>query len=287
MEDSQTKISTFGEMSKSEFQRFSDFIHHEAGIQLPPHKKTLLEGRLIKRMRALGIGSFSKYAEFIFSPQGQMSELPHMIDAITTNKTEFFREPDHFSYLVDNVLPMLKRDRELGDNGRYYFWSAGCSTGEEPYTLAMVLSEFKNRNPIFDFRILATDICHAVLEKAKNGIYDSAKTAPIPMGMKREYLLRSKNPAKKVVRIAPEIRARVKFAWLNFMDGDFQIQQKVDVIFCRNVIIYFDKKDQEMLLSKFFNQLIPGGFLFLGHSETLTGINLPLNQVFPTVYRKK
>ncbi|MBF0406315.1 MAG: chemotaxis protein CheR [Candidatus Riflebacteria bacterium] len=277
---------TFGSMSEADFRKFSEFILHEAGIQLPITKKILLEGRLQKRMRLLKINSFSAYSEYVFSPDGQISELPHMIDAITTNKTEFFRESDHFTYLTKTVLPELKSDRELGDNRRYFVWSAGCSTGEEPYTLAMVLSEYKKKNPAFDFRILATDICNTVLDKARKGIYDVSKTSTVPMALKKDYMLKSRNPEQKIVRMSPDIRMKVKFAWLNFMAHDYQIREKVDIIFCRNVIIYFSKSDQEQVILRFCNQLIPGGYLFLGHSETLTGVNLPLTQVFPTVYRK-
>ena len=157
------------QMSDKEFARLSEFIRESCGIKLPPAKKTMLEGRLRKRLRALSIESFGKYCEFLFSSSGSESEYVHMIDAVTTNKTDFFREPDHFDYLAERVLPELVRLYGFGDRKKLAVWSAPCSTGEEPYTLAMVLSEFAEGRTGFDFTILATDISTAVLEKARSG----------------------------------------------------------------------------------------------------------------------
>lgn len=272
-------------LSDKEFRRLSEFIHTECGIKMPPGKRTMLEGRLRKRLRDLGIGSFTEYYEYLLSPQGLAGEYVHMINVVTTNKTDFFREPAHFDYLVQKVLPQLV-DCGLGVGRRLNVWSAGCSTGEEPYTLAIVLSEFAQNYRSFDFSILATDISTKVLEKARTGIYDHDRVKPVSLFLRKRYLLRNKDRAKKLVRVAPELRSKVRFQRVNFMDRKFGISDKMAVIFCRNVLIYFDRPTQEQVLARVCRHLIPGGYLFTGHSETLQGLNLPLTNVATTVYRK-
>jgi chemotaxis protein methyltransferase CheR len=150
----------------------------------------------------------------------------------------------------------------------------------------MVLAEFAQKNPGFDFRILATDLSTRVLDKAKNAIYQEAQVEPVPFELKKKYLLRSKDRASAMVRIVPELREKVRFRRLNFMDRDFGLREQMDIIFCRNVIIYFDRPTQERLLQRFHKHMKPGGFIFMGHSETLSGLNVPLASVYPTVYRK-
>jgi len=236
----------------------------------------------------LGLTSLSRYCDFLFSPEGIANELVHMIDVVTTNKTDFYREPRHFEYLVKSALPELISRYGTGIRKDLMIWSAGCSTGEEPYTLAMVLSEFAQRCPGFKLRytILATDISTRVLEKAKSGIYEHEKVVPVPADQKRKYLLRGKDKKKGMVRISPEVRSAVRFRRLNFLEGSFGMREPMDIIFCRNVIIYFDRATQETLLNRFCEHLTSGGYVFLGHSETIHGLNVPLTQVAPTVYRK-
>ena len=269
-------------LSDREFVRLSEFIHGECGIKVTEAKKIMLEGRLQKRLRKLGLGSFAAYCEYLFSPEGMEKELTFMIDEVTTNKTDFFREPAHFQFLTESVVPDLTRSRR-----RLTIWSAGCSSGEEPYTLAMVLSAYADRLPGFEFIVLATDISTSVLSKAEKAIYDEDRIAPVPAEFKRKYLLRSKDRAKRSVRIVPQLRSHVRFRRLNFMDGDFGFREPIDVIFCRNVIIYFDKPTQEKLLNRFCRHLAPGGYVFMGHSEALIDMNVPLVPVAPTVYRKR
>ena len=268
-----------------EFNRFSSLIYDEVGIKMPPAKKTMLEARLQKRLKALGLNTFEEYADFVFSAAGKGDELIHLIDVVTTNKTDFFREPVHFDYLVKSAIPSLIDSRDAGIRNPLKIWSAGCSTGEEPYTLAMVLSEFTASNPGFRTSILASDISTAVLSKARNAIYAEDRVDTIPLHLKKKYLLRSKDSSKSLVRIAPQLRTMVNFRRLNFME-DFGLHEQMDIIFCRNVIIYFDKPTQERLLNRFHQQLVRGGFLFLGHSETLNGLNVPLTPVASTVYCK-
>ncbi len=275
------------DISEKEFHRLSEFIYDKCGIRLPPSKKTMLQARLQRRLRTLSMKSYSQYCDYLFTPEGMREEMTRMIDLVTTNKTDFFRESTHFDYLVENCLPVLADPDGLGAcRKKVAVWSAGCSTGEEPYTLAMVLSEFGEENPGFQFSILATDISTRVLQTAALGIYESEKVDPVPLAMKRKYLLRNKDRSKDLVRIVPALRSRVRFRQLNFMDSDFGIAEPLDVIFCRNVIIYFDKPTQERLLRHFCRHLSHGGFLFLGHSETIFGMDLPLVQVSPTIYRK-
>jgi len=268
-----------------EFGRFSSFIYEEIGIKLPPAKRTMLEARLHKRLKKLELSSFSDYADYVFSPQGRAEELVHLLDVVTTNKTDFFREPAHFSFLVKSVIPELASRRGCGLRSAFRIWSAGCSSGEEPYTMAMVLSEYAEQNHGFRFSILATDISTAVLDKARTAIYSEENADTIPLNLKKKYLLKSRDRSKGLVRVIPALRSMVNFRRLNFMQ-DFGMSDQLDVIFCRNVIIYFDKPTQERLLNKFCNQLVTGGYLFLGHSESINGLNVPLKAVSSTTYQK-
>ncbi len=272
-------------MSNSEFNRFSKFIQVEYGIRMPSSKKTTLEVRLYKRLKALGIESFGKYCDYVFSPKGIECEIPHMIDVVTTNMTVFFRDTESYDYLVQTVLPNLINQHGSGVREKLMLWSAGCASGEEPYTLAMVLSEFTEKHHGFDFSVLATDVSTRVLKTAKRAIYEQDKAATIPTGLKMKYLMRSKDREKKLVRIVPELRSLVKFRRLNLM-GDFGMREPMDIIFCRNVIIYFNRTTQEKLLKRICNHLRPGGYIFLGSSENLVGFNMPLEHVSSTIYRK-
>lgn len=268
-----------------EFNLFSSFIYEQVGIKLPPSKKIMLEARLQKRIKALGFSTFEEYGAYVFSAEGKRDELIHLIDVVTTNKTDFFREPAHFEYLVKSAIPTLIESRDAGMRAPFRIWSAGCSTGEEPYTMSMVLSEFAEYRPGFRSSILATDISTAVLAKARNAIYAEDRADPIPLALKKKHLLKSKDKGKALVRIRPHLRSMVRFGRLNFME-EFGMHEPMDVIFCRNVIIYFDKPTQERLLNRFCRQLVKGGYLFLGHSESINGLDVPLTPVASTVYRK-
>jgi len=273
-------------MGNKEFQQFSSFINERVGIQLPQNKKTMLEARLQKRLKALAISSFEEYGRYVFSPEGQRAELVHLFDVVTTNKTDFFREPGHFEHLTQKALPAIMKNRGEYHSAPLRIWSAGCSSGEEPYTLAMVLAEFAAAHQGFRYAIMASDISTRILETAKAGIYPEERTDCMALNIKKNYLLRSKDRARAQVRVCPELRSRVAFRRINFMDTDFGISEKMDIIFCRNVVIYFDKPTQQDLMRKFHRQLRPGGYLFLGHSETLNGIDVDFASVGSTVYQK-
>jgi len=285
--DGNTLLKPLVTMTESEFSQFSHFIEGNLGIRLPVHKKSLLEGRLRRRLRSLGIDSFAEYSDMLFRSSENRGELIRLFDEVTTNKTDFFREAVHFDYLVDKALPELIASCGAGVHRPLKVWSAGCSTGKEAYTLAMVLSEYQQKTPDFSFRILGTDVSTRVLETARLGIYKAEKAEPIPERLQKKYLLRSKNKENLTVRIVPELRALANFCHLNFMDEDFGLNDTADVIFCRNVIIYFDRPTQEKVLSRLCQYLPTGKFIFMGHSETLNGMNLPLQQVAPTIYRKR
>ncbi|WP_207531964.1 CheR family methyltransferase [Desertivirga arenae] len=270
-------------MSVHEFHRLSSFIYTHYGIKLPMTKKTMLEGRLHKRLVALKLPGYKAYCDYLFSAEGKLSELIQMVDLVTTNKTDFFREAIHFDYLSRHVLPSAAQN----DPGKLFsIWSAGCSTGEEPYTLAITLSEFAELNRGFNFSIFATDISTRVLGAAVKAVYSEEKVQPIPLVLKRKYLLKSKDVKNKTVRIAPQLRSKVNFERINFIDDDFSTIQVFNVVFCRNVLIYFDRETQEKVIRKLCSKIEEGGYLFLGHSESISGMDLPLIQVHPTIFKK-
>lgn len=271
-------------LSQADFDRLRRLIHAESGISLNSDKKTMLEIRLKRRLRDLDVSSAADYCDKVFAPDGKERELVHLIDAVTTNKTDFFREPGHFDYLVSKALPDLAAHH--GASRKSLVWSAGCSTGEEPYTLAMVLSEYAQTCPGFRFGVLATDICTSVLAKARMGIYKSELVQPVAPELRRKYFMRSRDPQSDLHRVVPELRALVEFRRLNFMDGNFGLPEPPEIIFCRNVIIYFDRPTQVRLLEKLTGQLAPGGYFFAGHSESLQNMDLPLVPVATAVYRK-
>jgi chemotaxis protein methyltransferase CheR len=272
-------------ISSKDFDRLRSLIHSESGIHLSAEKKTMLEIRLRRRLHALNISSYSEYCTYLFAPATRNRELVHLIDSVTTNKTDFFREPDHFDYLISKALPNLDLQQGAGAR-KSLIWSAGCSTGEEPYTLAMVLSEYAQEHPAFRYSLLATDICTTVLERARSAIFKSEVIRPVPKPLREKYLMRSRDRDSDLVRVVPELRSKIEFRRLNFMDADFCLPEPPEIIFCRNVIIYFDRPTQIRLLQKLMRLLAPGGFFFAGHSESLQNMDLPLTAVGPAVYRK-
>lgn len=283
-----TKMQTHEAMGEDtlgnrDFARLAALVYSEAGIRLGPEKRTMLEARLKRRLRALALDSYARYCDLLFSEEGRGDERIRFIDVVTTNKTDFFREAGHFDFLAQRALPEWTA---RGMDRPMLLWSAGCSTGEEPYTLAMVLSEYAEAHPGFRFRILATDISTAVLEKAEMSVYTIDSVGPVAPELRRKYLLRSRDRSSNHVRVAPELRRLVEFRRLNFMDADYGLEQKADAIFCRNVLIYFDRPTQERILRRLTDCLMPGGFLFVGHSETLHDMRLPLTPAGTALYRR-
>lgn len=269
-------------ISKRNFDQLARFIYDYSGIKMPPTKLTMLEGRLRRRLRATGISSFDDYCDYLFKHDGLEQEKVFLIDAVTTNKTDFFREPNHFAYLRDHALPKLA----ARDLRRFRIWSSACSTGAEPYTIAMVLDAFTDDNPQQDYAILATDLSTDVLQTARRGIYSADMVAPVPPELRERYVMTPLDAHRREVRIHPALRSKVGFARLNLMDPSYGVGDPMHIIFCRNVLIYFDKPTQQRVLSRLIECLVPGGYLFIGHSETVSGFDLPIRQVANTVFEK-
>ena len=270
-------------LNNKDFARLSEFITGEFGIKMPDNKKIMLHSRLQKRVKDLGYTRFSDYIDYLFSKKGMEEEVIHMIDVVSTNKTDFFRENGHFEYMVNTLLPDLCPD---GKRENLKFWSAGCSSGEEPYSLAMVLAEYRIKNPLIDFLIYGTDISTRMLKTANQAIYKEDRIDNIPLELKAKYFLRSKNREDKKVRIVPELREKVIFSRLNLIDDYYPTPFIFDVVFCRNVLIYFDREMQEKIILKLCSKIKKEGYLFLGHSESIAGHNFPLKHIQPTIFMK-
>lgn len=274
-------------LNDREFNCLATFIRESLGIKMPPSKRTMLEVRLASRVRTLGMRSFDEYCALVFNSKDASGELTKLVDAVTTNKTEFFREKEHFDWLTSRVLgEMVNRDPDLGQTRPMRVWSAGCSSGEEPYTLSMVLAEYAARTRAFSFEVVATDVSSRMLEAARKAVYREASILPVPRAMLRRYFLRSKDRSRDLVRVAPALRRQVRFAKLNLLEP-FGFESPFDAVFCRNVLIYFDRNTQTEVLRRMCATLSEGGYLFVGHSETLHGMHLPLRQMAPSVYVKE
>jgi len=268
------------------FERFARFITAELGIKMSEAKAPMLQSRLQRRLRELQMDSLQEYQDYLFKSEHAEEERIHFINAVTTNKTDFFREPQHFEFLVEQALPVLAQIYGKSSPWLMKLWCAGCSSGEEVYTQAMVLSEYAKQHTGFDFAMLATDISTKVLQHAETGIYEESRVASVPLELRKRYLRRSRDTARSLVRIVPDLRRKVSLHRLNFMDEDYGVKDKFEVIFFRNVMIYFDKPTQEKVINRLCRNLKPGGFLFVGHSESLAGLNIPVTVVASAVYRK-
>jgi chemotaxis protein methyltransferase CheR len=267
------------ELSEAQFHTISQLLHRLCGITLKAGKEGLVKARLAKRLRALHLSSFEAYLAYLErDPEGQ--ELAIMVDALTTNKTSFFREPQHFDYLRQQILPQLLA---RGDSMR--FWSAGCSSGEEPLSLAMLLWEEIPDLDRRDVRILATDISTTVLTKARQAIYPQDVLRDVPAQLVQTYFTKVQCTPPCTYQVNEKVKALIRLAQLNLM-GPWPMRGPFDVIFCRNVMIYFDKPTQQRLVQRFGDLLAPGGHLFVGHAESLAGASHRLHYVQPAIYVK-
>jgi chemotaxis protein methyltransferase CheR len=270
-------------LSDKLFDQYSRFIYSNVGILLPPTKKVMLQARLTKRLKKLNLSSFEEYFKYVTSEEGLKNEMPNMVNAVTTNKTDFFREPKHFKYLTEIILPEYYQQKK---NKKFKIWSAACSTGAEPYTMAMLLQEFALTHSAFRYAILSTDISTEVLDIAHEGVYHLDMAKSIPKNMCKKYLLKAKDVNKQpFMRIVPELRKKIKFKQLNLMDHYYSVVKDIDVIFCRNVFIYFDRQTQERVIRKLCSHIRPGGYLFIGHSETLRIQNPPFKHITSTIFK--
>ncbi|HPS58536.1 MAG TPA: CheR family methyltransferase [Spirochaetota bacterium] len=274
-------------MNESERNDISSFIEGEFGIKMPPVKKVMLTSRLAKRLKILGLESYSEYYRYIRSSEGMKGELFIFTDLVSTHETGFFREPQHFDYLVSSVLPELASTRESGTRHPLKVLSAACSTGEEAYTIAIMAEEYRNSlASSYLYRITGTDISTRVVQDAARGVYREARVQNVPLHLRRKYFMEGKEAKAGLVRIVPELRACTVFFPMNLMDYTYPFAEKFDIIFCRNALIYFDRTNQEKILQRLTGCLKKNGYLFIGHSETMTGYNLPVRCVEPTVYRR-
>lgn len=272
------------QLGQDDFARISQFVHTQYGIQLPETKMKMVEARLQRRLRALGFEQFSDYLDLVFGKPGG-EEYMKMIDAITTNKTDFFREPAHFHFLENELLPAVYNNKATTDPLR--IWSAACSSGEEVYSIAITIEEFHRQlgRPL-KYQVDGTDLSTRVLNVAQRGVYDETKLNSVPLHIKKRYFLKSKDEQNPKGKIKPAFRQKIAFRRLNLVKEYSSPGYRYDAIFCRNVLIYFDRRTQARVVSTLCEHLVPGGHLFIGHSESLTNMDLPLVQVRPTIYRR-
>lgn len=276
------------QISDSLFLKLGKLISQNYGIKMPIEKKIMFQSRLQRRLRELNMLSFEEYADKIMDSNGNTEEFSVMADYISTNKTEFFRENAHFDFLTNTVLPKLKAQSPTYRIPLLNIWSAGCSSGQESYSISITIEEFIRSSGLnFGYFITATDISTRMLKAAKEAIYPIAQVDEISMELKQKYFLKSKSLSDSKVRVTKEIRDKVRFAYLNLMDESYQLKGEFNVIFLRNTLIYFEPAVQIKVLNKVLDRMVDGGFLFIGHSESLINMNLPIQSIAPSVYVKK
>jgi chemotaxis protein methyltransferase CheR len=268
-------------VSDRDFLRFQALIHREAGIWLAPVKKALLVGRLARRLRELGLVSYGDYFERVVEDE---AEKIRMLDAICTNETHFFREPRHFEFLAERIFPAWRADADAGRRPRRIrVWSAACSTGEEPYTIAMMLlSAFPAG---WELEVLASDLSTKVLDRAAAGVWPLEKSKEIPEEHLKAFMLRGYGAQEGLMKAGPEIRGIVRFARVNLVGDDWPAGPPFDLVFCRNVLIYFERQAKITVVERLVDRLAPQGYLFLGHAESLGGFTTKARPVLPTVYQ--
>jgi len=271
-------------LEEKDFQLLSDVIYHHCGINLHDGKKGLVQSRLAKLVRQGRFSSFREYIDYILSSEGK-KQFAVAVDALSTNLTFFFREKQHFDFLQRNYLPDLI-SRKTKESRRWLrAWSAACSSGEEPYSLAITLAEAFQNKPTWDIKILATDISTRMLEKAQMGTYEPQRVEPLTAQQKQLFLVANLIEGQKVYQVRRELQEMIRFRHLNLMDS-WPFKGPFDIIFARNVMIYFDKPTQAALVNRFWQCLASGGLLCIGHSESLTGISHEFSYIQPATYKK-
>ncbi len=272
--------SLFSELGDSEFFLLRDVIFKESGINLTERKKALMQSRLMKRLRVLNLDNYKNYYQYLINNYEQ--EIINLINCITTNKTDFFREPKHFDFIREVVLPDFEQRR--GDKLR--IWSAGCSTGEEPYSIAITIADYYNNKHMPDIKILATDIDTEVLNKALSGIYKEETICELEPETIKRFFLKGKGSKEGLFTVKDPIKNMIYFRRLNLLAQSYPMKRRFDLIFCRNVIIYFDRKTRDELIDRFYSYLADDGYFFAGHSETLSNFSGKYYLIGNTVYRK-
>jgi chemotaxis protein methyltransferase CheR len=267
-----------------DFHIVSKLVYDLIGITLHEGKRELVQARLGKRVRSLKMGSFREYLDFV-EKQDSQAELVSLLDAISTNLTSFWRESQHFTDLTERVLPRILSSTPRGSQCRIRIWSAGCSTGEEPYGLAMIIANELGEKTRCDVKVLATDISTRVLEIARRGVYPEARMAQVPPALRNRYFEVVGKGDERVYQIRDEVRRMISFGRLNLME-QWPMKGPFDIIFCRNVMIYFDKPTQGKLVKRFYDLLEKNGVLYIGHSESLTGLEHPYRYKAATIYER-
>ncbi|MHC4637257.1 MAG: CheR family methyltransferase [Planctomycetota bacterium] len=280
----QTLIMRDVVLSEKDFHKISQLVYDHCGINLHGGKKELVRARLAKRLRLGKFRTFPEYMRHVLEDKTG-KEFSVLIDSLSTNLTSFFREPQHFEFLQSRFIPALLEQKRKERNFKIRAWSAGCSSGEEPYSIAIVLHEAVQGRGRWDIKVLATDISTSILEIAKTGIYDTERIKPVPSIQRQRYLVPHRSNGQKVLEVSKTLRDTVVFRYLNLMK-DWPIKGPLDFVFCRNVMIYFDKPTQSRLINRFWDLLDSGGILFTGHSESLTGIEHKFKYIQPTIYMK-
>jgi len=271
-------------LKDSEFEKFSRYVYNKCGINLHDGKKELVKARLGKILRHRDFRSFSQYYDYVLNDKSG-HELILLLDSISTNLTYFFRESQHFDFLRTKALPEIMNSKVSLEDNNLRVWSAGCSSGEEAYSIAIAISEILHNRAKWQIKILATDLSTKVLATANTGIYEKKKIDSVPHELRRRYFQKGDNRWKGYFRVKQEVRKKISFERLNFME-EFYFNVPFDVIFCRNVMIYFDNPTKEALIGKFFQNLSNGGYLFAGHAESLTGLKHPFKYIQPSVYQR-
>jgi chemotaxis protein methyltransferase CheR len=272
--------SYFNDLGDKEFIQLREIIFRESGINLTERKKALMQSRLIKRLKFLKLDSYRNYCEYL--KKNYEDEIVSLINCITTNKTDFFREAKHFSFLKDTVLP----DFEKRHGNKLRIWSAGCSTGEEPYSIAITLAEYYKNKLMPDIKILATDIDTDVLEKARSGVYKRDCVEELDFDLVKRYFLKGRGENEGLFVVKDFIKKMIYFRRLNLLDKVYPMKKLFDLIFCRNVIIYFDRKTRDEVINRFYDYLHDDGYFFAGHSETLSSFNSKYYLIGNTIYGK-
>jgi chemotaxis protein methyltransferase CheR len=272
-------------MSDHEFNLYRKLVYDRAGIALNPSKKALLEARLGRRVRQLGMESFRAYYEYVTADRTG-GEMVCLLDRVATNATHFFREPRQFQFVAQKLLPGWITQAHNGERpARVRTWSAGCSTGEEPYSLAMLLLDFLSPIAGWEVEIIGTDLSSRALESAKKAIWSIEKAKEIPEEYLKRYMLKGTGSQSGLMKAGPQLRSMVHFQHLNLNDGHSAIAGLFDLIFCRNVLIYFDAESRSRVIQTIIKHLGMPGYLFVGHAESLAGLSEQLQHVIPTVYR--
>jgi chemotaxis protein methyltransferase CheR len=271
-------------LSAGAYRTLADLVYQHSRIRLGSDKQPMLANRLRKRLRSLGLTTYDEYCGVLHSAQGP-DEIEQLVDLISTNHTRFFREPEHFNFLTGHILPDLV-SRLAAEGSPLRIWCAAASSGEEPYTLAIVLSEYFREHFSVEWQIEASDISHRMLEHAGQGIYPLDTQHALAPDLLRRYFQRGVNVRSGKCRVKAELRRRVHFQRINLFQAEYPVPREQHVIFCRNVMIYFDPPSRAALVQKLTRQLAPGGYLFIGHSESLMGIRHELESVRQSVFRK-